>query len=357
LSEHRWSSSELSRYWFKLLLKRLSQLGISMSKKVFVIDTTLVQKVKGSMLGVQKWTAHPGDNKAEKKIVGHHWAILGLLVRFHNRYLCFGLLTRLISGQTNPAAMIVDPQGFCRLANFWDSIHAMIWETLTLVESSITVVCDAYFSKEGFLNPIGYHNDSSVAKVIVVTRMRWDAVCRELQPPPYSGKGRPPTQGIESQVRALLKTQLLQQWDVFLYGKERPLQGVSAIRKIRNVAHPVKLVVIQTDSSRPIILLCNDTSLDETRIIELYGARFSVELLIREMKSEMGLGHYQCYRTQAFFRFVQLCLIITSLWKLFHLETYPQQQEISFTNLRQSMKRRSIQAAFSQSLPDRRFLI
>ncbi len=92
--------------------------------------------------------------------------------------------------------------------------------------------------------------------------------------------------------------------------------------------------------------------MEEGRIIELYGARFSIELLIREMKSEMGFSQYQCYSTIAFMRFAQLCTIITSMWKLFHIETYPQQQEIRFSSLRTSMKRRSIRTAFSRTLPD-----
>lgn len=352
LADHQWSSSELTKCWYRLLIKRLSKLGISTSQKVFAIDTTLVQKVKGRMLGVQKWSAHPGDNKAEKRIIGHHWAILGLLVRFGDRYLCFGLFTRLISGKLNPAEMIVDANGACQIATFWDSIHAMIWQTLTLTETSITVVCDAYFSKKGFLNPIGYHNESSANKVTVITRMRWDAVCRELEPPEYKGKGRPPTQGRESTVRSLLKTEPLQKWKVWLYGKEHELNGVSVVRKIRNVHNPVKLVIVDNHTSKPIIFLCSDVHQEEEHIIELYGARFSIEFLIREMKSEMGFSQYQCYSTIAFMRFAQLCTIITSMWKLFHIETYPQQQEIRFSSLRTSMKRRSIRTAFSRSLPD-----
>lgn len=352
LSEHHWSIESLTACWVKLLFSRLYPWGLKMPEIICGVDTTLITKVKGRMLGVQKWTAHPGDEGAEKKIMGHHWAIMGLIVRFGDRYLCFGLLSRLISGHLAPSHFIVSAEGECRFAHFWDTIHAMIWQILNLVDTSIYLICDAYFSKAGFLNPVLEHNAKKAQKVRVISRMRWDAVCFELETREYCGKGRPSEKGECTKISKMLKTQPLQTWNVFLYGKQRTIQGVSVIRKIRNVSEPVKLVVIDTQSSRPLILLSIDTSSSEAKIIELYGARFSIEILIREMKSEMGLCQYQCYTTIAFMRFVQLCLVITSLWKLFHIENYPDQQEISFAQLKTYIRKNTIKAAFSHNLPE-----
>ncbi|MBF0240024.1 MAG: transposase [SAR324 cluster bacterium] len=183
LADHHWSITELTRRWFSLLVSRLLKLGVPLAELIFVLDTTLVAKVEGSMLGVQRWSAHPGENEAEKKIIGHHWAILGLAVRLKNRYVCFGLLSRLISGHLNPSQWIVDAQGHCRPANFWDAVHPLIWQTLSMTQQGITLVCDAYFAKSGFLNPIVLHNQQSSHRVNVITRMRWDAVCFSLLPP------------------------------------------------------------------------------------------------------------------------------------------------------------------------------
>lgn len=350
LADHHWSTEELTRCWFRLLCQRLSHLGVDLSEFIFLLDTTLVSKVKGSMLGVQKWSAHPGEDGAEKKIVGHHWSLIGLAVRVKNRYVCFGILSRLISGQLNPAHFIVDPEGNCRLANFWDATHALIWQTLAMTEQGITLVCDAYFAKVGFLAPIVFHNRHSPHQVKVITRMRWDAVCFSLLPPRRKGSRGPHPKNPESvKIRDLLKTEPLQTWSVWLYGQQVEVQGVEVIRKIRDLDKLVKLVVVDTESSRPLILLSLDIDMTSPDIIERYGARFSIELFIRECKSEMGMSQYQCYTTLAFSRFVQLCLIITSLWKLFFLETFSQSEEISFQSLKTRLRLRAIRFAFSHS--------
>ena len=350
LADHHWSTTEFTQCWFRLLCKRLSHLGIDLSEYLFLLDTTLVSKVKGRMPGVQKWSAHPGEDGAGKSIVGHHWSIMGLAVRVKNRYLCFGILSRLLSGQLNPSHFIVDPDGNCRLANFWDSTHALIWQTLEIVNQGITLVCDAYFAKAGFLAPIVFHNGHSPHRVKVITRMRWDAVCFSLWPPPRKGtRGPAPKNSNSVKIRDLLQTESPQTWQVWLYGQRVEARGIEVIRTIRGLDKVVKLGVVNTQSSRPLILLSLDIHLTPQEIIERYGARFSIELFLRECKSEMGMSQYQCYTTLAFSRFVQLCLIITSLWKLFFLETYPESEEISFQTLKTDIRLRAIRFAFSHS--------
>lgn len=350
LSEHHWSLDSLMQRYFELLFFRLKHLGIDLSELLFALDTTLVAKTKGRMLGVQKWSAHPGDDSAEQSLIAHHWAILGLVVPFCGRYLCFGFLSRLISGQIAPSQFIVDAEGNCRKAVFWDAIHSMIWQTLTITQTSITIVCDAYFTKVGFLGPIAFHNTRSSQKVQVVSRMRWDAVCFELYPPKRKGnRGPHPKNPESSKIRDLLKSETKKAWKVWLYGQSVQLQGIEVIRKIRGFEKMVKLVVIDTQTSRPFILLSLDIHATPEIIIEQYGARFSIELFIRECKSEMGLTQYQCYSTIAFFRFVQLCLMITALWKLFWIETHTHKKEMSFKSLKTDIKLRAIRYAFSET--------
>lgn len=351
LADHQWSVTELTHCWFRLLSSRLLKLGAHLSELIFVLDTTLISKVQGAMLGVQKWSAHPGDNEAEKKIIGHHWAILGLAVKLKNRYFCFGLFSRLISGQLKPAQWRVDSQGQCRVACFWDAIHPLLWQTVSMTQQGLLLVCDAYFSKAGFLNPIVFHNQHSRHRIKVITRMRWDAVCFELLPPSRKKGSRGPTpQNPESvKIGGLLKTEPRHTWKTLLYGQAVSVEGVEVIRNIRGVDKVVKLVVVDHQTSHPLILLSLDIHLTPAEIIEFYGARFSIELLIRECKSEMGMGQYQCYTTLAFSRFVQLCLMITSLWKLFFLESNPESSEVSFHDMKTEIRLRSIRFAFSHS--------
>jgi hypothetical protein len=57
-----------------------------------------------------------------------------------------------------------------------------------------------------------------------------------------------------------------------------------------------------------------------THIIEIYGARFTVELAIRDLKGHFGLADYQCYLTTAIHRFVHLACLAFCLYRLIQLK-------------------------------------
>jgi len=52
----------------------------------------------------------------------------------------------------------------------------------------------------------------------------------------------------------------------------------------------------------------------------IYGARFSIELTIRDLKQHFGLGDSQCTTTLAILRFVHLACVAFCVWRLALLE-------------------------------------
>ena len=79
-------------------------------------------------------------------------------------------------------------------------------------------------------------------------------------------------------------------------------------------------VVVLEGAKEPLILVSTDLTLSALQIIELYGARFSIELTIRDLKQHFGLGDYQCTTTLAILRFVHLACLALCLWRLVLLE-------------------------------------
>ncbi len=67
----------------------------------------------------------------------------------------------------------------------------------------------------------------------------------------------------------------------------------------------------------PVIFLSTDLTLTPTQMIEIYAARFSVELAIRDLKQYFDLAHHQCYLGIAIYRFVHLACIAYCLLGLF----------------------------------------
>src|SRR4029453_7585732 len=52
----------------------------------------------------------------------------------------------------------------------------------------------------------------------------------------------------------------------------------------------------------------------------IYGARFSIELTIRDSKQHFGLGDSQCTTTLAILRFVHLACVAFCVWRLAPLD-------------------------------------
>jgi len=104
-----------------------------------------------------------------------------------------------------------------------------------------------------------------------------------------------------------------------LYGKLTEVVFVVRDVWLRDVAQKVRVVVLE-GAKKPLLLLSTDLTLSPVQIIEIYAARFSIELTIRDLKQHFGLGDYQCTTTLAILRFVHLACLAFCLWRLALLE-------------------------------------
>jgi hypothetical protein len=335
------------------------------------IDTTLVAKVCGKMPGVQTWHDHSGNPDRGARMMGHHWAVAGLMgmgvVRGIKTVLSWPISARLLSGQNQPCGYVGSEDGVVRGLIIWDVVGAMVAQLQGwLGGKRLRVVCDAYFSKAVFLNRM------IELKVDVITRMRKDGLGWDDPVPPTPApdgvkkRGRPvkkPQPGQEWKLAQLVKANPVQSVTVWLYGQVRSLKIVTRDLWIRDVVvQKVRVVVIQR-ASQPLILLCTDLGLSPTQIIEIYGMRASLELNLRDAKQYLGFGDYQCQSLTAMSRYVALSLISFCLWRLVALanltadwlppatETTP----LSFRRISCGLRRLVIQRIFDKSLTELNF--
>ena len=147
----------------------------------------------------------------------------------------------------------------------------------------------------------------------LVTRLRWDAVGWDA--PHYCGRGRPPKRGRQWKLASLFDHFPHTRITVHLYGETVTVATVVRDLWLRDVKRKVRVVVIK-GTTRPILLASTHLSLAAKEIIEIYGARFSLEIAIRELKQQMGFGDYQSTTTIAFLRFTQLACCALSIGKL-----------------------------------------
>jgi hypothetical protein len=226
------------------------------------------------------------------------------------RYICFPVLMQLISGQLNPSLIMVDSAGVATLATIWDSVHPLIYQLHQHLDgAALRVVADAYFSKAPFVNPLvdkGIH---------LVSKLRHDAVGWDAPSPEQRSDAK---RGKKWKLAHLLTHLSAEAVSVHLYGKIVTVHAVCRVVWLRDHNQKVKVVVIE-GLKEPIILFSTDLSLSMAQIIEIYGARFVIELAIRDLKGYFGLADYQCYLTTAVHRFVHLACVAFCLYRLIQL--------------------------------------
>lgn len=316
-AESQWNLPLVSAKLIDLCLDQLGERALYAQRYLVALDTTFAQKALGKMTGVQRWRKGVEEKTNDKpvtphvsqSVVGHHWAIAGLLCLLSQKWQCFPLLTRLISGKQRPSHFVVDPKGETCPMDFWQATIATVTEVAAkFVKAPVCFVADAYFSKAPFLNPL-------IEKGIgLVTRLRHDAVGWD-DPDPYQRRGRPAIRGRKWKLAQLLEELPHQEVSVRLYGKTVKATCVVRDLWLRDITQKVRVVVVSA-LRRPILVVSTQLSLTAGEIIEIYGARFALELTIRDLKQHFGFGDYQSTTTLAFLRWSRLCCCALSIGRL-----------------------------------------
>lgn len=364
LSEAQWDLPAVQHRMVALLQEQVGEQLLICGAYLAWVDTTLVSKVKGMMPGVQCWHDHSGNPDRGAHLVGHHWALAGLLgvtvLAQQETPLAWPLLAHLIPGNANPFGFVVSPEGVARAMTFWDAVCPLVAQlTRWLASHPLRVVADAYFCKAPFLNWM------LTLHIHVITRMRWDAVGWDTPPPEvprapgHKPRGRPrtrPRKGRQWTLVDLLTHCPQESVTVLLYGHVQTLWIVTREVWIRDVAQPVRVVVIKT-KGRPILLLSTDRTLAPEEIIQIYALRFALELGIREAKQHGGLGDYQCTSLGAMTRFVNLSLLSVCLGRLLllthqqadWLQGHETTTPLSITRLSRAVRRFLLRQLFQHS--------
>ena len=313
LAEHRWSLTAVTERLVTLVVAKLGERLQVHGAYLVGQDTTLVAKTAKRMLGVQKWKDHSDNADRGGYLVGHHWNLVGLISLWEARWLCWPLVMRLVPGLKGARQWIVGDA--IEPMSFWDAAIAAILEvTRCLGTASVRVVADAFYSKAPFLNGLRAHG------IDLISRLRKDAVgWDDPEPQPPGKRGRKPRYGRKWPLASLLRTETPTRERLTLYGTLTEVVFVVRAVWLRDVAQKVRVVVLE-GTKEPILLVSTDLALSALQIIEIDGARFSIELTIRDLKQHFGLGDYQCTTTLAILRFVHLACVAFCLWRLVLLE-------------------------------------
>lgn len=308
LAEQQWDMDQVMLALFGLFQQELGESLMYAGRYVIGLDPTFVAKVKGRMLGVQTWREHSENPDRGTQVTGHQWMLGGLLAKLGERWRCFPVWSRLVSGKQHPSHFVVSPDGEVHRMSIWATALAMITQAASMLTGfPLCVVMDAYFAKACMWNPV------IELGVTLITRLRHDAV--GWDDPEYCGRGRPPKRGRKWKLTELWQAAPHETVTAHLYGKVGEVSVVVRDVWLRDVSDKVRVVVVE-GVHRPILLACTDLTMSARQILELYAARFSLELAIRDLKGFLGLEDYQSTTTLAFCRFVLLGCVALCLGRL-----------------------------------------
>jgi hypothetical protein len=291
-----------------LLQQELGETLRYAGRYVIGVDPTYVAKVKGRMAGVQRWREHSTNPDRQTQVTGHQWMLGGLLAKLGDRWRCLPVWSRLVSGKQNPSHFVVSATGEVQPMTIWDTARAVVCQAQAMLTGApLCAVMDAYFAKACMFNAL---RDVGVT---LITRLRHDAV--GWDDPVYCGRGRPPERGPKWSLADLWQASSHETITAHLYGKLAEVSVVVRDVWLREVTGKVRVVVVE-GRERPFLLACTDVTMTAQQILELYAARFSLELAIRDLKGFFGLGDYQATTTLAFCRFVLLSCVACCLGRL-----------------------------------------
>jgi hypothetical protein len=308
LAEQQWDMTRVMQSLVGLLQQELGETLRYAGRYVIGVDPTYIAKVKGRMAGVQRWREHSTNPDRQTQVTGHQWMLGGLLAKLGHQWRCLPVWSRLVSGKQHPSHFVASVTGEVHPMTIWDTALAVVCQAQTMLTGApLCAVMDAYFAKAGMFNAL---RDVGVT---LITRLRHDAV--GWDDPVYCGRGRPPERGQKWSFAALWQQVSHETITAHLYGKCVAVSVVVRDVWLREVTAKVRVVVVE-GVERPFLLACTDLTLTAQQILELYAARFSLELAIRDLKGVFGLGDYQATTTLAFCRFVLLSCVACCLGRL-----------------------------------------
>ena len=317
LRKGRFSCKELSQVLLDLLAQALG-LG---EEFIIAIDDTLVKKTGKQFFGLGYYRdptdKHPGAH--QRKVRGHCWLVLALLLERGTSCLAFPLATRLFVPEARAQKDWVFKTKIelaeCLLKRFR-------WPAKRLI-----LLVDNLYAKGKLAFDLGL-----AQSVSMVSRLRSNAALYELPKPAKQAKrGRPRLRGKKVSARTLYRRRRKhRQLNVTLYGKTITIKAfVDVVMPSPTLGSQPILVIIfpQRSHKKMNIFFSTNLKMDPVRLLELYALRFKIEDAFDELKTFGGFADCRQRSFSALTRHATFSLIAYSLLRLLSIRL-PQAEAI-----------------------------
>lgn len=245
------------------------------------------------MPGVKKLHQDSENSSKGEFIFGHLFGAIGVLVGTSQKRFCLPLSMQLQAG-------IKTIFGWASSSPERQDSHVvqLIDQAFMAAEACgrhAYLVLDRYFLSVPALERLAQWNQSESSHIHIVTKAKSNVTAYERPAARTGRRGRPPKKGAVVKLRELFSTRAhdFQTAEVTLYGKKETVKFLCLdLLWGQGLYQELRFVLVVRDKYPPTILVSTDLTLDATTIIELYGWRFKIECMFREMKQVIGAFDY-----------------------------------------------------------------
>lgn len=287
-----WRPKMIRETWFRIV-KRLAPLHRINGAVVLIGDGTKQAKEAQKMPGVKRLYQESENSSKARYIFGHMFGGIGILAGNSLKKFCV------------PLCMTIQ-DGIKAIFGWLKPKERQSSHVIQVIEQAIEaskifgkakLLLDRYFLSTNVLNRLEEANQSEGVSLDIVTQAKSSTVAYE--PPEkkkQNGRGRPRKKGAAVKLKELFNTRSAEfkSATVTVYGKEETIQYLCLdLLWGQGLYQQLRFVLVRWKDCRQSILVSTDLTLEATDIVTLYGYRFKIECMFREMKQQVGAF---CYR-------------------------------------------------------------
>ena len=288
-----WCLNDVVAHWSHLVMQQQVAIRVQ-GRAVLIGDHTAVVKDARRMPGVV--TLHQNSETQSKPSYfrGHYWGVVGLLVGSLAEAFCLPLEARLHQGWAHldphaPSTTDRDTQGVKLVHMALDFVKRTGIEAILVVDAffSIAIVFEVAHS----LWSIALQQPA----LIILTRAKKSYVAYLDPPVPTTPvRGRPRKYGDKLKLKALFETYQAQFLSApcQVYGQEEIVSYLALNLLWKPIQGHLRFIFVVT-SRGPLVLMCNDLSIEPLLAISLYCARVRVETMFTMLKGLLGAFAYR----------------------------------------------------------------
>lgn len=306
---------KILQHWQLQVAKRHA-VRTSCGKRILVGDGIKVAKEANYMPGVKKLHQDSENSGKAKWIWGHHFGVVGTLVGTVAKIFCVPLRAEIHEGTTALRELQEKqtPQVKGGPKTTITTLMAnLLVDRAKLFNEPCVGVLDAFFAVAPVFEiakAAMLENGRSLLQII--TRAKDNAVAYELDPPAYSGKGRPPKYGKRLKLKKLFDSHAdkFESITTEIYGEAKTVSILCLDLWWKPLQDTLRFVLVQ-DGEQRFILMCSDLTMPPAEIVSLYAKRFKIEVTFKMVKHVLGgfsyhfwtkawkfLGNNQCLQPE-----------------------------------------------------------